>query len=294
MISCILIVIVMLAIFPYQTGNVFVRFALEETESKAKDFSRLFHWSPNPEDFKGSVPEAYFSFREMNGLWTLPFLLLGIFFLAFRRERRDLFLLAWLVSLYLVLHRDLLGKATFLHRSLSATAHIFAPLTAIGAVYISSFIKIKPLRDYLKYAIVALFVILAISINGKNIEMLKGAYQGLSRINQVQYEASLWVMENVPVAYNVSVVGVPDQLYKQLPWMAIFSQRLNRHFESFTAEEARQHLLNDYIFVDYTNSILLNDPARIKSLQEFESAALENFTLLYNKNNIRIYKYPQK
>jgi len=230
----------------------------------------------------------------MNGLWTLPFLLLGIFFLAFRRERRDLFLLAWLVSLYLVLHRDLLGKATFLHRSLSATAHIFAPLTAIGAVYISSFIKIKPLRDYLKYAIVALFVILAISINGKNIEMLKGAYQGLSRINQVQYEASLWVMENVPVAYNVSVVGVPDQLYKQLPWMAIFSQRLNRHFESFTAEEARQHLLNDYIFVDYTNSILLNDPARIKSLQEFESAALENFTLLYNKNNIRIYKYPQK
>ena len=139
------IFIVLFMLFPYQTFNIFAQFSRESAESNAQSsfvFSRLLQWSLNPKDYEGSVPASYFSFREMHGLWTLPFLLIGIALLLWRREEKDILLLAWLIGLYLVLHRDLIGKATFLHRSLSASAHIFAPLTAIGAIYLASAIKL--------------------------------------------------------------------------------------------------------------------------------------------------------
>ncbi|MBI2101443.1 glycosyltransferase family 39 protein [Candidatus Woesearchaeota archaeon] len=280
---CALIIIVMLAIFPYQTGNTFARFGVKGEEAK-KGFglSRLVHWAPNPKDFTGSVPESYFSFGEMHGLWTLPFLLLGIAVLAFRRQGNDLLMLAWLVSLYLVLHRDIIGKAAFLHRSLSASAHIFAPITAIGALSLASFIKSK-YKDYIKYGIFIVIAVLIISINGKSAETLKNAYAGLGRITPSQYEASEWARANIPPTSNVSVVGVPEPLYRHLPWMAVFSQRLNRFFENLPTAQ-------DYLMVDYTDLILLNDRAGIEKLRQFESNELKKYTLLYDKNNIRIYR----
>ncbi|MBI2124401.1 glycosyltransferase family 39 protein, partial [Candidatus Pacearchaeota archaeon] len=162
-----LIFIVLFMMFPYQTLDIFSTFKSKpNSQAPAMDFSRMFKWSLNPADYSGSVPSNYFSFGEMHGLWTMPFLLLGILFLALRREDKDMLLLAWLVSLYLVLHRDFVGKATFLHRSLSATAHIFAPLTAIGAVSIASFVRLPAnYKIYLKYGIAALFAALAIYFN---------------------------------------------------------------------------------------------------------------------------------
>src|SRR3989344_3203209 len=163
----IVIFIALFMMFPNQTFNIFAQFSRSSgTESATPfDISRLFQWSLNPQDYEGSVPANYFSFREMHGLWTLPLLLIGVSFLLWRREEKDLLLLAWLIGLYLVLHRDLIGKATFLHRSLSASAHIFAPLTTIGAIYISSFVKPASLKNYVKYGIAALFVFFVLSVN---------------------------------------------------------------------------------------------------------------------------------
>jgi len=42
--------------------------------------------------------------------------------------------------------------------------------------------------------------------------------------------------------------------------------------------------------VDYTDLILLNDRAGIENLRQFELDELKNYTLLYDKNNIRIYR----
>src|SRR3989344_365335 len=159
--------IFLLSIFPYQTGNVIKSFM--EKSSKKHDYpsvSRLFHWAPEPKDFVGSVPASYFSFSDMHGMWTLPFLLIGIAVLIIRRENRDLFLLAWLVSLYLILHRDFIEKYFFLHRSLSASAHIFVPITAIGILSIPSFLVfLKKYQNILKYIGAAVFVFLVLSYN---------------------------------------------------------------------------------------------------------------------------------
>ena len=157
-----LIFLVLFSMFPYQAGNVLVSFKRSNAFAEQDDsvISRLLQWSLNPEDYVGSVPASYFSFDVMHGNWTLLqklnflpgflqnlnflmlFLIAGIAILVMRRENKDIFLLAWLISLYLILHRDLIGHPTFLHRSLSASAHIFVSITIIGALYIFSFFKI--------------------------------------------------------------------------------------------------------------------------------------------------------
>src|SRR3989338_374332 len=98
LISFIILLVVFMS-FPYQTFNILPQLGIIKTASgtlredtKEFSFGRLFQWSLNPQDYEGSVPANYFSFKDMNGLWTLPFLLIGIGILLWRREERDLFI----------------------------------------------------------------------------------------------------------------------------------------------------------------------------------------------------------
>src|SRR3989344_3741689 len=206
-----LLFLVLIGIFPYQTGNVLLTFQKPSSEEqKYSPISRLLQWSLNPEDYAGSVPASYFSFREMNGLWTLPFLLLGILVLAVRRENRDIFLLAWLISLYLILHRDLIGKFTFLHRSLSATAHIFIPLTVIGALSLFSLIKLPNIyKSFLRYGAAILVIALTLAYNfPQAYSTLDTAYDSpFIRINNAQIGVSEWLRENTNENENISIIG---------------------------------------------------------------------------------------
>ena len=290
----IMIIVLLLAIFPVQTGNVIVAFKRDSSSKKEVDvFSRLFQWSLNPEDYSGSVPPNYFSFKEMHGTWTMPFIFLGIIFLIFRRERRNLFLLAWVISLYLVMHRDLIGKLVFLHRSLSASAHIFAPLTAIGMLYIPSIFKLpKKYKSYLKYAIVIIFIFLAINVNGRYAyPILKNAYGGISRMNQAQLEVSSWLLENTEEDQNATIIGTP--IFKRTRWIAAMSQRITNYVSTISLDDEKfvNRLMNDYTVMDYSDLVRLNDQQAISQLQAFESAVLSNHSLLYDRNNIRVYKY---
>ncbi|MBI3035450.1 hypothetical protein HYY71_03935 [Candidatus Woesearchaeota archaeon] len=304
-------------LFPYQTFNIFPRLgtktdaeqSVEKAPIESIDISRIFKWSLDPNDYVGSVPSSYFSYKEMHGLWTLPFLLFGILFLLFRRQERDMLLLAWLASLYLVLHRDLIGKAAFLHRSLSATQHIFAPLTAVGAVYAGSFFKLPSnYNRYLKYAVVFAFAYFVFSVNmaGASQILNKEVYNPynqngfLTSINQEEAQASQWVLENVPQEYNLSVLGIPhtddfiSATAKKIRWMAAVSQHVNRFYYLMSNKEEVLKSPDWYIMVDYTTLLPLQDREPFKSMLndalEFEKNALVNRTLVYNKNNIRVYK----
>lgn len=311
---CALIFIVLFMSFPYQTFNIFEFFKKpsatdQQPQQKPIDFGRLLQWSLNPRDYAGSVPSSYFSFREMHGLWTLPFLLLGILFIALRRETRDIFLLAWLVSLYLVLHRDLLGKITFLHRSLSATAHIFAPLTAIGAVYLADFIKLPSnYNKYLKYGIAAVFIYLALSINMVSASKLinKNTYNPntidgfFSTLNAQEYQAAQWVLENVPDSTNITVLGIPyaenvlSVTSKKIRWLAAVSQHVTRFYYFLENKEDILKSQDWDIMLDYTMVGPLNDAEIFNYMQSFEKNISTTHTLIYNKDNVRVYKFEPK
>ena len=318
-----LIFLVMFAIFPYQSGNVIVSFMKSSApeEKKYSPLSRLLQWSPNAENFVGSVPTSYFSFKEMHGNWNLLqklsllpnflqnlnflmlFLWAGVIVLFIRRENRDIFLLAWLISLYLVLHRDLIGKFTFLHRSLSATAHIFVPITMIGVLSIFSFFKIpKVPKGLLKYGTAIFVIVLALVYNfPQTYSTLDNAYESpLLRLNPAQIEVSEWLKDNIDENENVSVIGPFPDIMKKVWWMASYSHRISAYFEGFltwsTFEENREetvryHLLNDYIVFDYTDIALLSDKSLVERWLEFEQQNMGNHTLIYNRNNMRVYKY---
>jgi|MDTC01.1.fsa_nt_gb hypothetical protein len=300
-----LIFILLFAVFPYQSGNVIVSFFGSSTpeDKKYSPLSRLLQWSPNPKDFVGSVPESYFSFKDMHGLWTLPFLLIGLLILVVRRENRDIFLLAWLISLYLVLHRDLIGKFMFLHRSLSASAHIFVPITMVGVLSIFSFFKIlKVSKSLLKYGAVILVVALTLVYNFPAAQStLDKAYDSpFIRINSAQVEVSEWLKDNIDEDDNVSVIGPPPEIMQKVWWMASYSHRTSHYFEGFltwgTFEENRDeviryHILNDYIVFDYSDIALLSDRSLVERWSTFEEQNFAGHTLLYNKDNIRVYKY---
>jgi len=301
------IFLILFLMFPYQTFNIFPQISpqsyIGNEQRKTPDLSRLFHWSLDPDIYAGSVPAWYFSFKDMNGLWTLPFLLFGIFFLVLRREDKDLFMLAWLISLYIILHRDIFGKAAFLHRSLSATAHIFAPLTAIGAVYLGSFVKM-PLKynRYLKYAMVLVFAYFVFSINfvGASKMLNKNTYNPytndgfLSSLNNEEYQAGQWVLENVPDAFNITLLGIPytsnflELTAKKIRWMAAVSQHVYRFY--YLLDGRDEYLKHNYVLLDYTLLGALNDKETLNEMQSFEKNKLANHTLVYDKNNIRVYK----
>ena len=130
---------------------------------------------------------------------------------------------------------------------------------------------------------------------------LKNAYDNpLLRLNTAQVEASEWLRNNIDENQNASVIGPPGELLQKVWWMASYSHRTSFFFEGFLKwktyaenreEIVRYHLLNDYIVVDYTDVSLISDRSFVENLQEFEKNNLQNHTLLYNKNGVKVYKY---
>jgi hypothetical protein len=240
----------------------------------------------------------------MHGLWTLPFLLIGLLVLVIRRENRDIFLLAWLISLYLVLHRDIIGKLDFLHRSLSASAHIFAPITVIGILSLPSLIKIpKMYRLFLKYGAAILVVALILIYNAPQAySTLNKAYDSpLLRLSPAQIEVSEWLKNEIPEDQNVSIAGTPGQLFQKIWWMSSFSHRTSFYFEGFCTwktyasnreQAVKNTVFNDVMVFDYTDILLLSDRTSAEKWFEVEQKYFAaHIKPVYDKNNIRIYKF---
>ena len=122
----------------------------------------------------------------------------------------------------------------------------------------------------------------------------------LMRINPAQIEVSEWIQDNTDEKQNVSVIGPPPELLIKAWWMASFSHRVSYYFEGFLTwpqyEENREdviryHILNDYIVFDYSDIVLLSDRSFVERWLAFEQQNFANHTLVYNKDNIRVYKY---
>jgi len=290
---CILIFIIMIAIFPLQTASVFVQMKGGSAEDKEAsplyhDFGGLFSWFPWKDvyafEYK-TQPEPYFYYKDMNGgWWTFPFLIAGLAFLFLRRKREDLMLLGFLAGLYFMIHIAILGPGRP-ERSLAASAHIFYPIIALGVVMlpslINNFIKMpKKVMKILKYSLITIFIICVFAFNfSPAYSQLKDAYQGIIRITPSQYEASEWLMDNIPESANVSTVGI--LMMQKERWMRFVGMR---YIHGYKPEPPTP----DYLLFDYSDWILIGDNGKLNEIAAFE----DNVTgsKIYDKNNIKVYK----
>ena len=81
---------------------------------------------------------------------------------------------------------------------------------------------------------------------------------------------------------------------KKIRWFAAVSQQVTRFYY---LRDDQDKLLNSgewYIMMDYTMLGPLNDRQTFESMQEFEKTKLSNHTIVYDKSNIRVYKFEPK
>ncbi|MBI2139368.1 glycosyltransferase family 39 protein [Candidatus Woesearchaeota archaeon] len=285
-----LVFLIIISVFPDQTLNVFATLKSERTDEPGKgDFSRLFRWFKAQEN--AGVPEEYFSYRAMIGpVWTIPIILIAVIFLLLRRSPKDLVMLAWLVSLYIMLHLDFIGKGR-VHRSLSATAHLFYPLIVLGIWFLLNSIPVKGrLKAILKYGLLSLFaVFLALAVAPPAFTALSSSYQGVNRLNPSQYEIAQWLksgegMAMLPETSRIYHLGSVSLAKSR--WLSM----AGHHEFLFEPNKSPKDANASHVAVDTSDFALAGRQDLVQQLEALERQSFANQTSLYNKNGIRVYQ----
>jgi hypothetical protein len=267
---------------------------------KLQYLGHLFYWFKPLPDLPN--PSLYQYNQVHGGWWTLPFLVLGVLLLLFRRKKEDLVMLSWLAALYLVLHLYVInfveqGRAA---RPIYGTAHIFYPIIVIGFLGLLSFIKMgHRQRSIARYVLVIVFIALAIVFNARPaFSTIKQAYPPALRMTPYQYEAAQWLEQNLPA--NALIYSSGSLTLPKMRWMHMFSHRAslgyNQEFEDAEKLAESFPVTNHitHILLDYSDYALLGNSPELEGmknqLQEFERQYTTNATLLYDKDFIKVYE----
>lgn len=267
-------------------------------EGSGWDLGILFQWYQNL-SWKG-LPDFYFHYNTVHGdinggsmgYWTLPLLFIGMITLfmnafVFKKDKKNILLLSWLLSFYILTHLGAFGMGGRDHRMMGFEAHVIYPIIVIGLLSIPSFFKLDINHKRLfRYALVTLFIIFAITINAKSaVNVLYNQQYSIGRINPHQYEASVWILENIPETSYLYDIGTSGYNYygAKVKWLNVLSQRL------FVTQDDLKNRTN-YVFLDYSDLALLNLQDEINSLLSYENSLFVNQTPIYNHKYIKVYK----
>lgn len=293
----ILLFIVLVSIFPFQTGNVIKQMTQQvssvEDSFQASNLGRFFSWFDPI--VKPNINPSYLSYNAMHGgIWTIPLFILGLVFLLKRRKDKDLVMLAWFIGYYLMIHSDIFGIGRP-HRSLAGEAHIIYPLAAIGLVFLISLSQslLKANKKIIKFSLVTIFILFIVFSNAKNTSStLQNSYVGISRVSKLQYDAALWMKDNLPENADVLELGTILDLPKRR-WIQFLS---HRHINGINDPgDTNENIMpSTHVMMDYSDLVLLQGnpqyKAELDALVNLEREQLINQTLLYNQDNIRVYK----
>ncbi|MBS3126406.1 hypothetical protein J4453_03140 [Candidatus Woesearchaeota archaeon] len=262
--------------------------------SEGSKFMRLFWWYQGIKNDPG-IPSFYFTYNLTHGSlnggllswWTLPLLLIGLFVLFSRRNEKDWVYLSWLAAFYFLTRLVVFGIGNRDIRMFAFEAHVFYPIIAIGLLAIPSFFPVgEKHKAYLKYGLVVLFLLLAVFVNGKSAwNTLESQQQSVGRVNPSQYEAAVWIKDNIPMEstiYDFGTLGFQNYAAK-VKWLNVLSQH------NFVLED-RYLNQTEYVLVDYTDALNLGDTSYRDAIQQWESQRFDPSQAIYNKNNIRVYR----
>jgi hypothetical protein len=225
------------------------------------------------------------------GLWILPFIILGLLYFIIKRRDNDLLMLSWFIGIYLSLHFAFGLFEGRIDRIFKGESHLFYPIAAIGLLSLPKYFKIsKSIKSIVNIVLVIAFIVMTFSFNAPKIyDTSMNLYPSFQRLTPVQMEMTEWVDENLPekaiIFHQPSRDLIPSLsgwAYQKYRWKQIFSHR------------ALHDVIDEYSFthaiIDYSDFILVNSNDAIVVLKQWEESNMKNNTLLYDKNNIKVYE----
>ena len=182
--AVVLLAFVSAAFAPLNIGEFFVELTTKQPASNEKtfQFDKLFKWYQGIKNDPG-LPDFYFTYNKTHGSlqdgllswWTLPFLLIGMFTLVYRRKEEDLLLLSWFITFYFLTRLVVFGFGTRDIRMFAYEAHLFYPIIAVGLLSISSLPRQDAFKKYLKYGLIAIFLI-SVGLSARIIVRTNGTF----------------------------------------------------------------------------------------------------------------------
>lgn len=255
-----------------------------------------FYKHPNPDE----NPIMYSYETLLGGYWTIPFVIIGLFALVYRRNASDLLLLSWFVGMYLILHSAIIGFNPHADRIVKGFHHVLFPIIVVGVLSIPSLIPVQQsIKRYLKYGCIGIFVSLVVLFNAQELySVMKQAYPPLMRISPAQLETAQWIEKNIPE--DAVVYSLGSLTYPKMRWLGVLSKRAMLpgmyltwdKAENFTSQFPKQNKITHLLF-DYSDYALMNNRQAVERLTEAEHALVQNSSLVYDQHNIKVYQYEQ-
>ena len=275
--------IILIALFPYQTGNVFFRAKDEGSAVGVGQWDRLFSWYKQPDTYVG-FPDWYFDYSQTSGgYWTIPFIILGIAYCLLKRENKHLMMIGWLVGLYALLHLEIIGKGRGF-RSLSASWHLFAPLAALGMLSIPSYFKIAEKKKQISRGIlVVIFCIAVLSFNyAPAVKLLTDSYPPPVRLTDDQIAMADWISENTPEDAGIATVGMLTQAKSRWLWMV--AKRV-----TVWPGKPVEGIDPYYVLFDYSDAVLQGQSV-VDQVRQAEEQVKTQGQLVFTQNNLKLYQ----
>ncbi len=275
----------------------------------------LFNWLHIPENTFAMNPSFSDYGLSYIGGWTRFLLILGLFFLLKRRNKEDLVIISGLISVYIMFHLSSFGLISpdsyRIGRYLIVESYFFYALMSIAILSIPSLFNISSLwKKHFRIGLSALFLVLLISTQGvQAYKTLNEAYPSVLRITPVQYELAQWIEKNIPEGSALHIRGTLT--YPKKAYIQVLSRRvMERSDGGIESRElrgvniikegmvAQERFIDgndwvipiDYAIIDYSDLVSIGSREGVDNLRKIEESIPANSSLVYNKDNIKVYK----
>jgi len=288
----------------------------DKVDFAIKNIGGFFKWIEIPSNNFGMNPIFHDYSSSYMSFWSIVLLLLGVFVLLWRRKNKDLVLISALSALYAMFHLSNFGLITEgsyrIGRYLVLENYFFYSIMVIGLLFIPDLVKVpKQYRSISKLLLTVFFLIILVSTQGSKLyDTLNDSYEGVLRITPVQYELSEWIQENIPEDSALYIRGTLT--YPKKAFVQILSRRTMERGEDIPLrrEILSENIIKDnmkvlpqfvrgtdwvipldYVIFDYTDILAIGNQQMFDSLTQMEETVSKNASVIYNKNNIKVYKY---
>ncbi len=227
----------------------------------------------------GGPPAIYYDNLKNYFVGYFIFVILGIIYILYKREDKDLLMLGWLVGTYLALHTDVVGLMPFYRttRYLLAETLLFYPLIGIGIFSFINLIKSQTVKGIIKGIAIALLIVVILFNFNLAKGTLEAAYNSPTlRITEDQYQTVSWIAENIPPNSQVYYIG--QLTYPKQRFMYV----LSKSYGIWQKESLQKGWLKpEYVVVDFSDIVLMKDNMWGIVLTNWEENLIEKNQIAY-------------